>query len=439
VKKSRSTRTSNKLTPTSIDPTAIPKNLRAFNLSPKIADQNNANVKDVKKPTLTSKSSSNRSTKSTRSNKVHPTTPISEKSLPKNLRPFNSSPVLNQKNDADNNESGINESGSNDDFNLSSLSLVDDVFCSTRTDQYLSPLPVGDWETLSATSTSSTSELLKTPVLRTPPSCFASPIASPIHSLRIAESEEEVSDSEFSQINEPIRPITAENIEFENNEPKSADLKYIELKNTDLDTTDLKTTEFICELTPVAKPVSANKSVSKPINHKISIETHKTSSQKQNSSDDIKTEPVTNPSICKKIEPDFKLKSDYTPERYVLRNERANKRNKLDNTSIENDLVNPEEKNEQDNYRRYLYKSMKSKLELSRGEAILEGNCAKCEVELFYLPTVRVNCGHHICFGCSNKFSVNEHGNCQLCSGSAQEVIDALKLKKIDVPSDQLD
>ena len=73
---------------------------------------------------------------------------------------------------------------------------------------------------------------------------------------------------------------------------------------------------------------------------------------------------------------------------------------------------------------------MKTKLELSKGEPILEGNCAKCEVELFCVPTVRVNCGHHVCFGCSVKFSVDHDGNCPFCAESAQEVFDALNLKK---------
>ena len=135
--------------------------------------------------------------------------------LPKNLRPFNLSPttVSNQKKLAtDNNESGINMINDefNDDLNLSSLSLVDDVFCSTHpsnspTDQYLCPATT----LRCSTSTCSTSELLKTPVLIAPPSYFASPskspsespIGSPIHSLRIVESEVgDECDSEFSQL-----------------------------------------------------------------------------------------------------------------------------------------------------------------------------------------------------------------------------------------------
>jgi hypothetical protein len=80
---------------------------------------------------------------------------------------------------------------------------------------------------------------------------------------------------------------------------------------------------------------------------------------------------------------------------------------------------------------------MKLKLELSRGDAVLEGNCAECDAELFYKPTVRVDCGHHVCVGCSKNFSVDS--NCPFCVESEREVIRALKLKKIDAQSDQMD
>lgn len=232
----RSTRSS-QLT-TAFKPTEIPKKLRAFNSSPKIAAQHSQEVKDKMNHWPTGL---NRSARSTRSKKIN--SPIAEKLqcfqkkndffficvsknciferilLPKNLRPFNLSPstVSNQKKLAtDNNESGINiindefNDEFNDDLNLSSLSLVDDVFYSTHpsnspTDQYLSPATT----LRCSTSTCSTSELLKTPVLIAPPSCFASPskspsespIGSPIHSLRIVESEVgDECDSEFSQI-----------------------------------------------------------------------------------------------------------------------------------------------------------------------------------------------------------------------------------------------